>query len=258
MTMNSNRDGGREKREGCLIVPDWPTPRRVRSLSTTRLGGSSQGAYAGCNLGLHVGDDPQAVAANRAQLGALIGSSPRWLEQVHGTTVVDAALLSPDVPPPQADAAFARQPGVPCVVMTADCLPVLFCDRAGSTVAAAHAGWRGLAGGVLQNTVAAMKVPPLEIMAYLGPAIGADAFEVGQDVWDAFCLPMPRAEVAFTDIGAGKYLADIYALARLVLQDVGVNQIYGGQHCTVLERDVFFSYRRDGQTGRMVSAVWLE
>ena len=109
----------------------------------------------------------------------------------------------------------------------------------------------------MRATVAAMPVAPLEIMAYLGPAIGADAFEVGQDVWDAFCLPMPRAEVAFTDIGAGKYLADIYALARLVLQDVGVNQIYGGQHCTVLERDVFFSYRRDGQTGRMASMIWL-
>ena len=243
-----------------LVVPDWPAPRAVRSLLTTRRGGVSRSPYASLNLGDHVGDDRSAVAANRASLRAALagGGDPLWLEQVHGTRVVNAAAHSPNDPPLAADASFSREKGVVCAVMTADCLPVLFCDRAGSTVAAAHAGWRGLAGGVLQNTVAAMKVPPLEIMAYLGPAIGADAFEVGQDVWDAFCLPMPRAEVAFTDIGAGKYLADIYALARLVLQDVGVNQIYGGQHCTVLERDVFFSYRRDGQTGRMVSAVWLE
>ena len=160
--------------------------------------------------------------------------------------------------PPQADASFDGTGRAACAVMTADCLPVLFCDRAGSVVAAAHAGWRGLAGGILQNTVAAMGIPPVEILAYFGPAIGAESFEVGQDVFDAFVCPLPAAETAFQSIGSGKYLADIYALARLILRREGVTQIYGGTHCTVLERDTFFSYRRDGQTGRMLSAVWLE
>jgi len=135
---------------------------------------------------------------------------------------------------------------------------VLFSNKAVTFVAAAHAGWRGLAGGVLQNTLAAMNVAPVEIMAYLGPAIGADAFEVGQDVFDAFCASMPEAADAFEDIGGGKYLADIYALARLVLRREGVNMIYGGTHCTVLERDTFFSYRRDGMTGRMANLIWLD
>ena len=246
---------------GVFLQADWPAPPRVRTLISTRQGGISQGVFASLNVGAHVGDDAAAVAHNRALVEQQAGRALAYLNQTHSTTVVAAAdaLAALEAGEPlNADASVGSDGAAACAVMTADCLPVLFCDRAGSTVAAAHAGWRGLAGGVLQNTVAAMKVPPLEIMAYLGPAIGADAFEVGQDVWDAFCLPMPRAEVAFTDIGAGKYLADIYALARLALQDVGVNQIYGGQHCTVLERDVFFSYRRDGQTGRMVSAVWLE
>ena len=235
--------------------PDWPAPARVKSLQTLRSGGVSVAPWASFNLGDHVGDDPLHVAANRDALTACLPSAPCWLQQVHSTLAVNAE----NTPKPAvADAAFTRQAGRVCAVMTADCLPVLFCDRAGTVVGAAHAGWRGLAAGVLENTVAAMGVPTAEIMAYLGPAIGPDAFEVGQDVFDTFCLPLPQAEAAFEPIGGGKYLADIYALARLRLQREGVTQIYGGTHCTVLERDTFFSYRRDGQTGRMVSLIWLE
>lgn len=238
-----------------FLQADWPAPANVRTLITTRKGGVSGGVFGSLNLGAHVGDKPEDVARNREIVQAQTGLPVAYLNQIHSSTVVRAADAL--VQTLDADAAVDDTGTAVCASMTADCLPVLFCDRAGTVVAAAHAGWRGLAGGVLQNTVAAMKVPPVEIMAYLGPAIGPDAFEVGQDVWDAFCLPMPAAEAAFEAIGGGKYLADIYALARLVLQREGVTQIYGGKHCTVLERDTFFSYRRDGQTGRMVSLIWL-
>lgn len=239
-----------------FLQADWPAPSNVRTLITTRRGGVSQGVFAGLNLGAHVGDRPANVAENRRRVQAAVPLPLAYLEQTHGNRVVAAA--DSVAAPIHADAAFDRSGQTACAVMTADCLPVLLCDRAGSVVAAAHAGWRGLAGGILQNTVAAMQVPPLEIMAWLGPAIGPDAFEVGRDVWEAFCLPLGHAaEAAFQDIGNGKYLADIYALARLVLQREGIGQIYGGDHCTVLERDTFFSYRRDGQTGRMLSAIWL-
>lgn len=240
----------------CFMQADWPAPPNVHTLITTRQGGVSKGVFASLNLGAHVGDQAQDVAKNRRRVQQAVPLPLAYLEQTHSSRVVAAA--DSVAAPLNADAAFDRSGRAACAVMTADCLPVLFCDRAGSVVAAAHAGWRGLAGGILQNTVSAMQVPPLEIMAWLGPAIGPDAFEVGRDVWEAFCLPWGRAaEAAFSDIGNGKYLADIYALARLVLQREGVGQIYGGEHCTVLERDTFFSYRRDGQTGRMLSAVWL-
>ncbi|MDO4694639.1 MAG: peptidoglycan editing factor PgeF [Eikenella sp.] len=239
-----------------FLQADWPAPANVRTLITTRQGGVSQGMFASLNVGAHVGDRPADVAENRRRVQTAVPLPLAYLEQTHGNRVVAAA--NSVAAPLNADAAFDRSGQAACAVMTADCLPVLFCDCAGSVVAAAHAGWRGLAGGILQNTVAAMQVPPVEIMAWLGPAIGPDAFEVGRDVWEAFCLPLGRAaEAAFQDIGNGKYLADIYALARLVLQREGIGQICGGEHCTVLERDTFFSYRRDGQTGRMLSAVWL-
>ena len=215
---------------------EWPAPANVKTLVSTRNGGVSQAPYASLNVGGHVGDRPENVTRNREIVPA------------------------PDVPgsTPEADASFDRTGTAACAVMTADCLPVLLCDRAGTVVAAAHAGWRGLAGGILQNTVAAMQADPGEIMAYLGPAIGPDAFEVGEDVRETFCRLHSAAENAFEGIGGGKYLADIYALARQTLRREGVNLIYGGTHCTVLERDTFFSYRRDGQTGRMVSMIWLE
>lgn len=241
---------------GCFFTADWDAPPSVKTLITTRQGGVSEGVFASLNLGLHVGDNPQHVLHNRALVQQAVPVPMAYLNQTHSTDVVRAADSIEQ--PQNADASWDDTGKAACTVMTADCLPVLFCDRAGSVVAAAHAGWRGLAGGILQNTVAAMGIPPVEILAYFGPAIGAESFEVGQDVFDAFVCPLPAAETAFQSIGSGKYLADIYALARLILRREGVTQIYGGTHCTVLERDTFFSYRRDGQTGRMLSAVWLE
>ena len=235
---------------------EWPAPANVKTLVSTRNGGVSQAPYFSLNVGGHVGDLPENVARNREIVQAAVPVPPAYLNQTHSSIVLPAA----DVPgsAPEADASFDRTGRAACAVMTADCLPVLLCDRAGTVVAAAHAGWRGLAGGILQNTVAAMQADPGEIMAYLGPAIGPDAFEVGEDVREAFCRLHSSAENAFEGIGGGKYLADIYTLARQILRREGVNLIYGGTHCTVLERDTFFSYRRDGQTGRMVSMIWLE
>lgn len=239
------------------FVPDWPVPEGVRSLITTRHGGVSQGVYSSLNLGNHLGDDPCAVAANRALLKSVLERDPVWLEQIHGTRVVDAARFHSGDQPPQADAAFSRKTGVLCVVMTADCLPVLFCDDSGSVVAAAHAGWRGLLAGVLEETVAAMGVPGKHLMAYLGPAIGPRAFEVGDEVRSAFVSVDEGAAAAFRPSPAGKWLADIYLLARQRLAGQGIERIFGGSFCTVSEADRFFSYRRNGQTGRMASMVWL-
>lgn len=241
---------------GCLLHADWPAPKNVKTLITTRQGGVSQGAYASLNVGAHVGDDAEHVAQNRARVQMCIPVPVAYLEQTHSTTVVRAQ--DSVAAPLNADASVDSSGKAACAVMTADCLPVLFCDRAGTTVAAAHAGWRGLAGGILQNTVAAMRVAPEDILAYLAPAIGAEKFEVGQDVHDAFCASLPDAERAFKAAGNGKYFADIYALARLILRRAGVTQVFGGERCTVSEANVFFSYRRDGQTGRLLSAVWLE
>lgn len=239
-----------------FIVPDWPAPPGVGCLVTTRRGGESQGAFSTLNLGAHVGDDPTAVAANRDIVGRSIGARPVWLNQVHGTRVVDVAEAD-GARPPEADAAFARRAGVACVVMTADCLPVLLCDAAGTVVAAAHAGWRGLLAGVLETTVAAMDVPGKNLMAWLGPAIGPQAFEVGDEVREAFVAVASEAAPAFQSVAGGKWLADIYLLARLRLKGQGVERVFGGDFCTVTEADRFFSYRRDGQTGRMASMIWL-
>ena len=246
-----------------FIVPDWPAPRGVRCLVTTRRGGVSQGAFASLNLGEHVGDDPDAVAANRRIVGRAAGVQPVWLNQVHSTRVIDVAEYGThgthgamDVPP-EADAALTRRTGTACTVMTADCLPVLFCDDAGTVVAAAHAGWRGLLAGVLENTVSAMEAPPKELMAWLGPAIGPRAFEVGDEVRTAFVAASSEAAPAFQAAAGGKWLADIYRLARMRLAGQGVERIFGGNFCTVTEADRFFSYRRDGQTGRMASMIWL-
>lgn len=239
------------------IIPDWPAPARVVCLVTTRNGGVSRGAFASLNLGDHVGDETAAVAANRGVVCRHVVGQPVWLNQVHGTRVVDAAECVGAAIPPEADASFARRSGVACVVMTADCLPVLFCDTAGTVVAAAHAGWRGLRAGVLEATVAAMGVPGSELIVWLGPAIGPSAFEVGGEVRDAFMADAMQAAEAFTPAGNGKWLADIYLLARQRLARIKVTRIYGGNFCTVGEKERFFSYRRDGQTGRMASLIWL-
>jgi YfiH family protein len=239
-----------------MIVPDWPAPGNVRSASTTRSGGVSVPPYDTFNLAEHVGDSPAAVAANRTRLRQRLDlpSEPLWLEQVHGRKVVDADTAGLR---PAADASFSRRPGRVCAVMTADCLPVLLCDRAGTAVAAAHAGWRGLAAGVLEASVEAMAVDPGQLLAWLGPAIGAQAFEVGGEVRTAFTAAHARAADAFTVRPNGRWLADIYALARIRLQAAGVGAVYGGGRCTCSEPDAFFSYRREQVTGRMASLIWL-
>jgi YfiH family protein len=239
------------------IVPDWPAPATVRSLLTTRQGGVSQGGYSSFNLGNHVGDDPVAVSTNRARVGNLVGK-PVWLDQVHGIRAIDVARFVSVDQPPQADAAFSREPGAACVVMTADCLPVLFCNESGSVVAAAHAGWRGLLAGVLEETIRAMAVPGNAVMAYLGPAIGPQAFEVGDEVRSAYLAENSAAAAAFKPTAPGKWLADIYLLARQRLVGQGVQRIFGGSFCTASDPERFFSYRRDGQTGRMAAMIWLE
>ena len=237
-----------------LIVPDWPVPPNVRSLQTTRRGGVSTAPYGSLNLGDHVGDNPLAVARNRELLSPLLPGEPVWLEQVHGTQVADADGVGCRV---RADACIARHRGSVCVVMTADCLPVLLCDAQGTVVGAAHAGWRGLCGGVIEAAVRAMEVAPRSLMAWLGPAIGQAHFEVGDEVRAAFVAVQPQASSAFVPGRPGKWFADICALARLRLDALGVTRIYGGGHCTYREHERFFSYRRDGVTGRMGTFIWL-
>jgi purine-nucleoside/S-methyl-5'-thioadenosine phosphorylase / adenosine deaminase len=235
------------------IIPRWPAPANVRALITTRAGGVSQGPYASFNLGLRTGDDPQSVSANRAQLEALLPQAPRWLQQVHGATVVEADSLAEA---PEADAGVARRPGTVCGVLVADCIPVLLADRVGTTVAIAHAGWRGLAAGVVESAVARMAVDPRSLVAYLGPGIGPTAFEVGPDVRDAFVARDAQSQAAFAPHAAGKWLADLFLLARQSLQRVGVEDIHGGGLCTYSDAARFFSYRRERTTGRMAALVW--
>ena len=237
-----------------FIRPDWPAPANVKALQTTRLGGVSLAPYDTFNLGLHVGDDPVRVNRNRQSLSALLPSEPVWLEQVHGTVVANADAAACRV---VADASVARQRGSVCVVMTADCLPVLLCDQAGTVVGAAHAGWRGLCDGVIEATVEAMGVAPHGLMAWLGPAISQAHFEVGAEVREAFIARQAQAREAFVAHGDGKYLADLYLLAHQRLSALGVAHISGGTHCTYGERERFFSYRRDGVTGRMGTFIWM-
>lgn len=239
------------------ITPEWPAPTNVRALQTTRRGGVSEQPYDSLNLGDHVGDSPLAVAKNRQLFADLVPSEPVWLDQVHGLTVANADAAGCL---PQADACIARQPGSVCVVMTADCLPVLLCDDKGTVVGAVHAGWRGLCNGVIERTVAAMAVPGPDLMAWLGPAIGPAAFEVGGEVRDAFIAAQPQAAQAFAAApdGNGKYLADLFLLARQRLEAMGIGRIYGGGLCTHADAQRFYSYRRDGATGRMGTFIWLE
>jgi YfiH family protein len=236
------------------IEPDWPAPRRVKALVTTRSGGVSHGPYASLNLGTRVGDDPRAVSENRARLSALLPSEPRWLQQVHGVDVVQADRATAES---TADAAFTRVPGVVCAVQIADCLPVLFCDHTGTRVASAHAGWRGLSAGVLEKTVSSLGAAPDEIMAWLGPAIGPQRFEVGADVFDRFTADDPAASAAFESLRDGKWLADLYALARRRLSLAGVAATFGGGLCTFSDPARFFSHRRDHVTGRHGAFIWI-
>lgn len=247
-----------------IIEADWPAPPGLTAFTTTRIGGRSNGAYGQLNLGHHVGDDPGHVASNRALVQSLLPSDSQisWLDQVHGTTVVEAG--QPEVYP-QADACWTDRPGRACAVLTADCLPVLFCDSRGGTIAAAHAGWRGLLAGVLESTVQAMPAVPVDILAWLGPAIGPARFEVGAEVREAFLSQTASPELVdavaacFVPVANSptKFLADLYGLARIRLRGAGLTGIFGGNHCTHSDPDRFYSYRRDGQSGRMASVICL-
>lgn len=240
-----------------LLRPDWPAPARVRAAVTTRAGGISPQPYASLNLGVHVGDELNRVLQNRERLRSALqlASEPVWLKQVHGTVVAQLPA-APDTL--EADASCTATAGAVCAILTADCLPVLFCDDAGTVVGAAHAGWRGLLAGVLENTVQAMHRPASQLMAWLGPAIGPQAFEVGSEVREAFVARDPAAAQAFVAGAPGKYWADLYLLARQRLQQRGMTRVYGGDLCTVRDAERFYSFRRDGVTGRMASLIWLQ
>lgn len=243
-----------------LIRPDWPAPANIRALCTTRAGGASSPPWASLNLGDHVGDEAQHVLQNRLRLADACGlpsDAFGWLRQVHGTQIADLSVG--DIAAiPEADGSLTRSDHQACTILSADCLPVLLCDHSGTTVAAAHAGWRSLCDGVLENLVASMGLPGSKLMAWLGPAIGPQAFEVGPEVRAAFMAQDPHAGAAFSASGAraGHYLADIYRLALQRLNALGVQNVYGGGFCTVADRHRFYSYRRDGKTGRMATVIW--
>jgi YfiH family protein len=241
------------------LTPDWPAPACVRALSTWRTGGISTGIYESLNLGDHVGDSPAAVAENRRRLAAAarLPAEPHWLSQVHGTEVVNLDAPLP-ADPRGRDAALTRQRGRICAILTADCVPVLFAATNGGAVAAAHAGWRGLAAGVLAATAAAIAIDPAALVAWIGPCIGRDAYEVGPDVRDAMQGACPSTAAAFRPNGRGKFLADLALIAHLQLQSLGISSIHGGTACTYTDANRYFSHRRDGQTGRQATLIWLE
>lgn len=236
-----------------LMIPNWPAPANVKAIQTTRLGGFSSAPYHTLNLGDHVQDNPLVVAKNRQLLSNYLPSEPVWLNQVHGMDVIDAAKASCIQ---NADASYTRQPEVVCVTMTADCLPVLLCDVQGTAVAAIHAGWRSLCDGVIEATVKRMGLNPQDLMAWLGPAIGPNAFEVGGEVRAAFIAKDAQSVIAFTQKG-DKWLADLYTIAKQRLDNSGITQVYGGGECTYSDAEKYFSFRRDGVTGRMASLIWL-
>lgn len=238
-----------------FIFADWSAPPHIRALTTTRSGGCSEGVYCSLNLGDHVGDEPERVAANRELLRQRLHwpKTPQWLSQVHGSGLVKAS----EDGVVEADACWTDEPGQPCVVMTADCLPVFFTDGEGRRVAVAHAGWRGLADGVLEQTLSVFP-NPADVRVWLGPAIGPQAFEVGDEVRSQFCDVIAASSSAFVATAIPhKWLADLYQLARLRLNAAGVQQVAGGQYCTFSQSEQFFSYRREGVTGRMASIIWI-
>ena len=248
-----------------FILPNWPAPKHVKAIQTTRTGGVSCAPYASLNLGAHVNDDPSAVAHNRQLLNSYLPGEPVWVNQVHGTDVIDAASTSGLQ---NADASFTHQTNIICVTMTADCLPLLLCDKAGTVVAAVHAGWRGLCDGVIEAAVNKMQLPAPEILVWLGPAIGPQAFEVGDDVRAQFITQDSQAELAFK-ASDNKWLCNLYMLAQQRLNTLGITQIYGAgdltssaenqrdNFCTYTDEARFFSFRRDNITGRMASMIWL-
>jgi purine-nucleoside/S-methyl-5'-thioadenosine phosphorylase / adenosine deaminase len=244
------------------ITPHWRVPARVKALSTRRAGGVSRGRYASLNLGTHVGDEPADVQENRRRLRTALGvpAEPSWLNQVHGADVADldgAAFRGAGVPAAK-DAALTRTPGRVCAILTADCVPVLLADDGGTVVAAAHAGWRGLSAGVLAATLRALAVAPARLNAWIGPCIGAAHYEVGPEVREAMLAVDARAAEAFESGPGGKFHADLALLARQQLQSLGITRIDGAGECTYAYPDRYFSHRRDGQTGRQATLIWLE
>lgn len=239
-----------------LIIPNWPAPNNIKAISTTRYGGYSMPPYDNMNLGSHVGDDMLLVEQNRQQLTLLahLPESPRWLEQVHGTHIINSNDWQAEI---KADAIFSQHAHHVCPIMTADCLPLLLCNQQGDTVAAIHVGWRGLAAGIIEKTLDLFSCNHSDILAWLGPAIGPTQFEVGQEVYDQFVSPDPDASDAFIKTDDQHYHADIFLLARQRLQGNNVSKIFGGDFCTVSDDKRFFSYRRDGVTGRMASMIWI-
>ena len=238
------------------LVPDWPAPANVRAFVTTRAGGVSEGEHASMNLGLTSGDEPGKVARNRAIVRASLPGDPTWLAQGHGPATVDLDHLA-EGERPRADASATSTPGRVAVVLTADCLPVFLTDRAGRRVAVAHAGWRGLAAGVLESAARSLNVAGEEVVAWMGPSIGPDAFEVGPEVREAFVQVESQAHGAFRAHKPGKYMADLYLLARMRLARAGVRSVYGGGFCTYHETGRFFSYRRAQKSGRMGAFIWI-
>ena len=240
-----------------FIFPDWPAPRSIFALSTTRVDGFSRPPYDELNLGHHVGDEPDLVERNRnyLQKSAQLPEAPRWLNQVHGTQVSFASGWQYN---DEADAIISDQEKQVCAIMTADCLPLLLCNKQGNKVAAIHAGWRGLANGIIEKTVQDFSCLSNDILVWLGPAIGPNKFEVGSDVFEQFTAQSPLAAHAFQQVDSTHYLANIYLLARQRLNAIGVNAIFGGEHCTFSDPEQFFSYRRDGVTGRMASMIWID
>lgn len=238
------------------IKPDWPTPPKVKAFTTTRQSGFSLGAYASFNLGMHVDDDVQHVQQNRSLLlkACKLPDEPIWLNQTHSAIVVNAENLATN----PADAIYSFKPNLVCAILTADCLPVLLCDKDAKCVAAIHAGWRGLAAGIIENTVAALNIPAANIMAWLGPAISAENYEVGEEVREQFVAHDKDATSAFTPNKNQKWQMDIYALAKQRLTQCNVTQIYGGNFCTYQQKDLFYSHRRDKISGRMASLIWLQ
>ena len=236
-----------------LIIPDWPAPSNVHAIQTTRQGGFSDAPFESLNLGAHVQDHPITVVKNRQLLDQFLPAEPVWLNQVHGTNVINAALSNCVQ---DADGSFTTESNVVCVTMTADCLPVLLCNKQGTAVAAIHAGWRSLCDGVIENTILAMGPKADDLLAWLGPAIGPDAFEVGAEVRQAFIEKDTNATLAFKP-HADKWLANLYLLATQRLNNVGIKAIYGGGDCTYSSPDRYFSFRRDGMTGRMATMIWM-
>ena len=239
------------------LIPDWPAPTAVRAVVTTRCHGVSRAPYASLNLGARTGDRPDHVAENRRRLraGLNLPEEPRWLCQVHGVRVVAGEVVTRDAT--RADAVWTAHTGIVCAIQTADCLPVFLCDRHARRVALVHAGWRGLAAGVIEAAHTALGVPGERLMAWLGPAIGAQAFEVGDEVRRALVGRDTHHAAAFRSGGRNRWLADLYLLARYRLRSCGIEHVYGGGFCTATEAQRFYSYRRDGRTGRMASLIWL-